>query len=99
MIETFKLCILLPVWMTLTSIQGQYCTRDQKRLIFSHISQSIRMKCSMLPQTAALLKFMLNIFCVINSQGRKLYLCDFVKCSLALALVQMPMNRFLSNVV
>ena len=45
-------------------------------LIFLQISQSIWMKCSMLPQSVGLFKLLLNLSCTINIQGRVPYTPD-----------------------
>ena len=54
--------------------------RNQK-LIFSQIFQLIWMKYDMLLHSASLLKLMLNLFGMINIQGRELCLGEFIKCN------------------
>ena len=48
-------------------------------IIFLQISHSIWMKLSMPSQSVGLPKLILEMFCIIDMQGRKLYLHDFVK--------------------
>ena len=47
--------------------------------IFSQISKSIWMKCSLLPQAVGVLKLMLNLLRTICIQRRELYSRDCVK--------------------
>ena len=63
-IEITELYHLIPVWMTLTVIQGHSCMRNV--LIVSQICQSVTIKFSMQPQGLGLLKLMLNLFHMIS---------------------------------
>ena len=79
MIETTELYMLIPVWMTVIFIQEQSCMKSKTSvLIFSQISELIWIECSILSQPVGLLKLMLNMFCIIDIQGRELDLRDYV---------------------
>ena len=78
--QTWCDAILISVWMTLTFIQSQLCEKSKTpESIFLETSLSIWMKFSVLPQSVALLKLMLNLFCTSNIQGRELCWHDFMK--------------------
>ena len=70
--EASKLYILIPVWMTLASIQG-HSLRNQRNsaLIFLQISQSVSMGLGILPQSVGLLDLKLNLFCMFSIQERE----------------------------
>ena len=54
-IDSFELYSLMPVWMTLTFIQGPSCMRKQKSL-YSFSFNNLNEVLSLLPQTSDLLK-------------------------------------------
>ena len=61
-----KLFILISVQMTLTFIHDRSCMRNQKfGVSFSDIWLLNWMEVSVLPQSAGLLKFLLDLFCTI----------------------------------
>ena len=67
--------------MTLAVVQVHGYLYEKSKtfvLIFLQISKSILIRCCMLPLPAGLLKLMLNIFCIVSIQRRKLHLFDFI---------------------
>ena len=92
MIDAINLYSLISaVWKILTFIQGHIWLKKQKKnkkqktknkktvLILSQISEFMWMKFCKLLQPVGLLKFMLNLFHMINIQEREFYLSDFIK--------------------
>ena len=73
MVETAKLYILLPVWMTVTIIWGHRSVRNHKLLF----PLSLKFHDLDKIQPVDLLKLILVLFLMIVIQGRKFYLCDF----------------------
>ena len=76
----------MPVWMTLSFIQGHTCMKTLKKTlvsIFSEILQLVWIKFSLSPQLVGLLKLRLS-----NVQERELCWRDFVKYTFIIVLYQ-----------
>ena len=93
-IETTKVYILIPVLMTLTFIQCHMYEKSNIFLLILQMFQTMWFQFSLLPQPLGLLKCMLNLFHMINFQGRLLYLHDFIKYTFNICLCQNTCEPF-----
>ena len=92
MIDTIKLCILIPAWMTFTFIQGHSCMRSSVLLCSFSWNVLYQIGFSILTQLVGVLKFMLNLFCTIDVYGTRLHLHDFIAYTLTQTCVRTLVN-------